>query len=313
MRDPSGTAPAAPTDTSEPTVSTPGTTSETTPATTPVPSSISTTTASTTPATAALTRPIFGLDDCDPTWAREAELTIGGAYLWGRATELPIQVYVPSGGSVPDRFAVAVRSFTNLRFGSITADTEVNGQPARAAFAQPTWGELMWQLPDGSDAYLRTSTMTRDELIDLAETLVARPADADIPAFDTSGDRYQLIDEGSTPITTGTLTDSSCEFDTGGWMRATIIDGSPLGQALFLTDRSYTPAAVRPLDADRILIVTGRPDVADRSQEALDTIRNATDAEWTVLTGADPSAFEPNMPPLSDDPIPTDTTPAEGT
>lgn len=136
------------------------------------------------PAVPELTRPVLDLAGCLPTWAGQGDRVIDGAYIWFAADQLPIQVYAPTGGSVANTFAVAARTFKNLRFDPATANTEVNGQPARAGFPRPTWGDLFWRLPDGSDAYLRTPSMTHDELIELAETLIARPADSTIPAFD---------------------------------------------------------------------------------------------------------------------------------
>jgi hypothetical protein len=264
--------------------------------TTTTPSSTGTPT-STVTAEPELVRPILDLDGCRPTWAsRRDGVVIEGAYVWAKSTGLPLQVFVPPGGSVAGEFAVAVRVFTNQRFDPANANTEVNGQPAHATFLEPRWGDLMWRLPDGSDAYLRTSTMSQDELIALAATLVARPGDATIPAFDTEDGTYVLVDEAITPFTIDTITDSACELATGGWLRASIIDSRPLGQALFLTDRSSGPAAIRSLDDGRLLVVTGRQDVADRSDDALAAVREANADEWAQLTRADPTDYEPNHP-----------------
>ena len=252
--------------------------------------------ATTTVPAAELARPIIDVEWCRPTWARTRDVVFEGAYLWWRQNGLPVQVFVPAGGSLAGPFAVAVRVTANLRFASDTTNTEVSGQPARVSFAKSTWGELLWRLPDGSEAYLRTSTMTSDELVALAATLEPRELDDSLPAFDTRSAAYELVAEAVTPITIKGIVETACEPEGGGWMTATVIDG-PLTQALFLTDRPAIPLAVRGLEDGRLLVVTGRDDIAHRSKEVLDSVRDATDDEWAALTAADPNSFEPNTSP----------------
>lgn len=243
-----------------------------------------------------LARPIIDVDWCRPTWARTRDLVREGAYLWNRQPGMAVQLFVPDGGGWGERFAVALRVTSNLRFSTDTANAEVQGQPARSTFAAPTWGELLWRLPDGTEAYLRTSTMTSDELIALADTLEPRELTDPVPGFDTSSAAYELAAGSVTPISVNGIVDTGCETDDGGWMVATIVDG-PLAQALFLTDRPAVELATRVLDDGRLLVVTGREDVADRSGEVLDSVRDATDDEWAGLTAADPNSFDPNRLP----------------
>ncbi|MEK7423984.1 MAG: hypothetical protein AAB131_09115 [Actinomycetota bacterium] len=240
-----------------------------------------------------LARPIIDLAGCVPTYATQTSDAVReGAYLWSRVAGLPMQVFVPTGDTITGKFAVAIRVLSQQRFDPGQANTTVSGLPARSTFADETWGELIWRLPDGTDAYLRTSAMTPDELIALAETLTPRPIESAIAGFDLTSDRYELLDEDVSPITIDAVTVSVCEFDNGGWMTASIITARPLGQALVLTDRPNVPMAIRPLDDGRLILVTGRDDIANRSIDALAALRNATDDEWTHITSADPASSE---------------------
>lgn len=251
--------------------------------------------------TVRLAHPIIDIEWCRPTWARTRNLVLEGAYLWSRQPGMAVQLFVPDGGSVAGRSAVALRVTSNLRFSTDTANAEVQGQPARSTFAAPTWGELLWRLPDGTEAYLRTSTMTSNELIALADTLEPREITDPAPGFDTSSAAYELAAESVTPITVNGIVDTGCETEDGGWIIATIVDG-PLAQALFLTDRPAVELATRVLDDGRLLVVTGREDVADRSGEVLGSVRDATDDEWAGLTAADPNSFDPNRLPQAANP-----------
>lgn len=255
-----------------------------------------------------LARPIIDVEWCRPTWARARDLVREGAYLWSRQPGMAVQLFVADGGGWGERFAVALRVTSNLRFSTDTANAEVQGQPARSTFAAPTWGELLWRLPDGTEAYLRTSTMTSDQLIALADTLEPRTLTDPVPGFDTSSAAYELAAGSVTPISVNGIVDTGCETDDGGWMVATIVNG-PLAQALLLTDRPAVELATRILDDGRLLVVTGREDVADRSGEVLDSVRDATDDEWAALTAADPTSFDPNRLPQETSP-PAQQTPS---
>jgi hypothetical protein len=264
------TSPALPDTTSSPT-----TTSATSPSAT----------VNTQPIAPELTRPIVDLDDCRTVSADQRQLTVDGAYVWARQEGLAVQLYVLAGGSVDATFAVAVRSSDTPRFDPASANTDVGGLPARRTFATPTRGEILWQLPDGTEAYVRTSTMGEDELLDLARSLVPRPVTATIPAFDANVADYELVDEAVTPYVIDEIVDSTCELPDGAWIRATIVDARPIAQALFLTDRPDGPTSSRLLPDGRLLTVSARPDVRlDVVEAALDSIREATDAEWTALS-----------------------------
>lgn len=235
-----------------------------------------------------LTRPIVDLDGCRPTSVDQRRLTVDGVYAWARQQGLAVQLYVPAGGSVDMSFAVAVRISDSPRFDPASANTGVAGLPARRTFATATRGEILWQLPDGTEAYVRTSTMGEDELLEFARSLVPRPITAAIPAFDASGSDYELVDEDVTPYVIDEIVDSTCELPSGAWIRATILDARPIAQALFLTDRPDGPTVSRLLPDGRLLTVSARPDVGvDIVDAALDSVREATVAEWTALSLAD--------------------------
>jgi hypothetical protein len=252
-----------------------------------------------------LTRPVLDLDGCVPTWARESSVgTLDRAYILLNNGTIAFQLFTTPSGSLVDQFAVVGRVFANQRFDGSSANADVNGLPARAGgfgeagSVRERWGDLIWRLPDGSEAYLRTSTMTRDELLDLAASLQPRPADAVIPGFDVTRDSYVVLDENVTPFEVGPITSSACEFETGGWLRVSVLEGTSIGDAVYLTDRPFEEAmSTQQLDDGRIITVGGRPDVSPRSAEALATVRQADDDEWQRLLDANINDFEPFTPP----------------
>lgn len=255
--------------------------------------------------TDALVYPVFDLDGCLPLWidADTQPAVFGGVYGWGNVDGLPVQVLTPSDGSIDGPFAVAVRAVDNPRFNPDTANTTVDDVPARATFANPTWGDVLWRLPDGTDAYLRTSTMTQDQLVELASMLTARPVDAEIPGFDLTGDTYRLIDEGVTPIEVGPTAITACSFDDGGWLRASVVAGDAVGQALALTDRPAREAAgaTRLLGDGGLLIVMGSDDLSEQQlADGLMAVRNATDDELAELLGKTNTVPTPDSPRSSD-------------
>lgn len=276
------------------------------PLTTTPPTTISPATAGpTTVPEPALTRPVIDLDGCVGTWARTGEATPYDGMIYTVRSSRPVafQLITTASGSLADEFAVVARQFADQRLGDTGGNTEVNGQPGSVQFNGERWGDLRWRLPDGSEAYLRTSTMTQDELLQLAAALVPRPSDATVPGFDLPEGPLVVADEATTPIVFGPITESACEFDGGGWMRASLVEGSRVAQAIFLTDRPKDNAgAVTDLGDGRVLTVSGRADVDPRSAEALATVRQATDAEWAELTGRDPADFPPqnDLVPPSD-------------
>lgn len=259
-------------------------------ATTQAPTTSTLPDAPTTVPAASLTHPIIELDGCQPTWALDGdETTLHGIYFYGFTDGLLLQLITPRGEPVGGRFAVAVH-VANPRSNPANANTEVNGVPAWAQFATPTWGGLLWRLADGTEAYLRTSTMTQDELVALAAAL--DPRSGERGGFELSDGPYDIVDEAITPFTIGPVTSSGCSFDDGGWLRAAVFDGRLLGHALYLTDRAEGAAAAEQLDDGRVLVVTGRSDVEDLSDEALATVRDATPGEWERLTAADRDDYE---------------------
>ncbi|MEZ5248013.1 MAG: hypothetical protein R2713_02000 [Ilumatobacteraceae bacterium] len=52
-----------------------------------------------------------------------------GAYLWSRQPGMAVQLFVPDGGSVAGRSAVALRVTSNLRFSTDTANAEYRVNP----------------------------------------------------------------------------------------------------------------------------------------------------------------------------------------
>jgi hypothetical protein len=239
-----------------------------------------------------LSRPVIDLPGCARTWARTSA---GGDVIdrpFARSSSKPIayQVIGSPDGSLAEPFAIVERFFAEQR---ITPDaktnSEVNGLPALLVTGrgQPQANRsLSWLLPDGSDVYLRTQSLTVEQMLLVATVLQPRSADAPVPGFDLpaeSATGLAIVDESYGPFTTGPSASSGCE--SGGFpdtAYVTAMQSRPLVEALWILDRpAIAPIAVRELGSGQLLLVRGPYyDTTGFAQAALETVREATDAEW---------------------------------
>ncbi len=242
-----------------------------------------------------LTRPVFDLDRCTRTWARSYE---GGTIIdrpFARSSSQPIafQLIGDPSGSLTKPFAMIERIFADQRTatggGSGGSDTNINGSPTEIqGFSTPnSSGSVAWILPDGTEAYLRTRSLTRDQMIELARAVVPRAHDAVVPGFDLSSDPplgLSILDESHGGFESGAGAASECRFPDGGWFTVNLGDSRLLTDAVWILDRpSEFPLLVQELDDGRMALVYGQLSMAGLIDAAAVSIRQATDAEWSAM------------------------------
>ena len=262
------------------------------------------------PAEPELTRPVFDLEGCTRTWARSSE---GGTLIenpFARWSSLPIafQLIGDPSGSLTKPFAMIERIFADQRTGTGggigRSDTKINGNPTEIlGFSTPnSGGSVAWILPDGTEAYLRTRSLTRDQMIELARAVIPRASETGVPGFDLPADPpfgLSILDESHGGFDSGPGASSECRFAEGGWFTVGVSDSRPLTEAVWILDRpSEFPLLVQELDDGRMLLVYGRPDVAGLIDAAAASVRQATDAEWSAMVYEPRSGelFQSNFP-----------------
>ncbi len=165
----------------------PATITSTTPSTTTPPPTTASPTPTTTsvPAPMALTRPYVDPSVCEPVAAIEGtfdDLKLTPFWIW---TEEPIAIQVlgdPALGPIGP-FAVLLRYPEQIAEMS-GRDIETVNDWRVAIVASPNGnGDALWQLPDGSEAYLRTRDLDRTQIVAVIEQLQPRAADAPIPGL----------------------------------------------------------------------------------------------------------------------------------
>jgi hypothetical protein len=235
--------------------------------------------------------PIIDLEGCRPTWGRERPSGLQLDNLFARPSSLPIAVQVmgsPS-GSMLQPFVLVERFFADQRLPvGFISDQQINGSGVRIDWNERTGhGGLSWLLPDGSEAYLRTASLSQEELLDLARALIPRPIDATVPGFDLPTAPpfgLAIIDETYGALESSAMVQSQCEFADGPWLGVSLIDPGVLWRAALILDRSSAlPLVLRDLTDGRLLFITGRPDSAAYMQGIEEHIRGATPAEHAAL------------------------------
>lgn len=305
---PPGSQPADPATTApEPSPVTPSPPTPTAPASTltaPTSNPTSTTapaTSSTIPAPtgiAAITRPLIALPGCATGYARESRPGTTDIRLFSRSSSLPIvmQVIGDPSGSISKPYALIQRYFADQRLsGAANPDlADINGQRAMV-IANPDrgsteWkGSVQWLLADGSEVYIRSRGFDREQLVEIARSLLPRPADAPIAGFDLPSPApfgLVILDETNEPLRYGGGVMSTCSLVGGGELRAARFSGSIVYRFGIALDWGTLPA-VADVDGETSLRVSGPRPQAD---QALATLRQATPEQWSaMLTAPDPT------------------------
>ena len=223
--------------------------------------------------------------------------------LFGRPSSAPIPIQIigdPVDGPTKP-FAVIQRSFD--------AETEPSGQEAVDVNGVTVWvtarpdgdGEAVWNLPDGSQGYLRTRGLERDDVVAILTALTPRSPDSAIPGFDydTGPAGLGLVTERlNTDVTIGNLAGSHCRVaDTGSVYRIWSISGGALYQFASVIDR---PVPVDVGITNGTVIVISGP--ADPTGPTVEDVINADEGTWLELLArpANDLGGDPRVEPIGD-------------
>ncbi len=241
-----------------------------------------------------LTRPIIELAECNKPWARPAisSVVIDNPFAKSSSKPIAFQVIGSPSGSLLEPFAMVLRLFADQRItAGANSDQEVNGLPARI-FSPPVadgYASVDWVLPDGSEGYLRTRTMGKDQLVSLAESLIPRDANAPIPGFDLGPGTtaaLSILDENNGGFATGAAVRAGCTLPSGANLNAIVTQARPLANAWLILERPHdAPVALNNLPSGKLLIVSSPQsyNTAQAVADAVGTVQQATPHEWDQM------------------------------
>lgn len=253
---------------------------------------------------AALTRPIFDPAVCTTLTAWEGESSaVADFTLFARPSAVPVPIQVigdPVDGEAKPA-ALVMRHFDrNDEDRAATETVIINGTEVQLQTSTNGNGQATWRLADGSQGYLRSRGLVRDQIVGIVTGLAPRPGDAQIPGFDYVPDpaadgRLELVAEQmDTSVTLGPAAGSRCDVDgSERWYRVTVLDGDPVGRFAAVLDRPV------PLSVDvrggQVVIVEGTPDPA--APTAADLVD--ADADFWLELRSRPSVEGPPDAPRS--------------
>ena len=179
------------------------------------------------PVVASITQPIIDPELCTPLSATDPARSglprdPGSSLpltLFARPSELPIPIQViadPVDGQAKP-FAIVLRYFDSDRPATGSESVVINGADVGLGVFPNGNGQAIWNLPDGSQGYLRSRGLDRAQLIAIVSALSPRPADASVPGFDYGTD-------GPTPLELVVDQMNTDDFDgrsAGSWCQMT--------------------------------------------------------------------------------------------
>lgn len=126
-------------------------------------------------------------------------------------------------------------------------------------------GEARWNLPDGTQGYLRSRGMADADLVDILGRLTPRSVTASVPGFDYATDGAaadrQLVAESSNTGVSGGLGRAICTVpDTGLIYRTTVLSGSDVFEFVGVIDRDV-PLTVGVVE-HAVVVIDGAADPA---------------------------------------------------
>lgn len=242
----------------------------------------------TVPAPIPITRPIIDPALCTPTSAREGD-TIRGISLFARRSvnPIPIQVVGDPDLGPAGPFALVQRYFGDSY--SVSGElVDINGWHVGISLPGNGNGQATWNLDDGSQGYIRSRGLDRDQLIAMVGALTPRPNDDPTPGFDMaplSADLSLLHEQMNTSVE-GHSAGSECRVEsTGTPFRVSAIDGDPVFEYGGVIDR-HPPLSVGVRDGV-VIVIGGSP---DPSAPTPDDVVDADPATWLDLRS------KPNFP-----------------
>jgi hypothetical protein len=198
---------------------------------------------------ATLVEPVLHLEGC-PTRSTPRHEGPLGVFIHPHAGPHPAQLFANPALGTAGPYAIVERFFTDQR--STTPDPF---EPGDVHIAGDGQSDASWVLDDGSEVYLRARGFDSDQVIGLANSLAARPADWTISGFDldtadTLG--VQIVSE--TASLRGAVAGTNCQIDRAGFVSALVLDGEPVATYALSLDWSPVPYVV-DLGGGRLLSV----------------------------------------------------------
>jgi hypothetical protein len=236
----------------------------------------------------ALSRPYVDPSVCEPVAATEGafdDLELTPFWIW---TDEPIAIQVlgdPALGPIGP-FAVLLRYPEQIAEMNGRHIETVNDWPVAIVTSPNGNGDALWQLPDGSEAYLRTRDLDRTQIVAIVEQLQPRAADAPIPGFDfgrgsaATGEIEMLAEHMNSGLQgqSASLACRSYDNPLAVW-RVTALDADPVVEYIYILDRP------RPVDVgfvDGTVIVIGHGFVTGSTPSAAE-VTNADPDVWAAL------------------------------
>lgn len=144
-------------------------------------------------------------------------------------------------------------------------------------------GEVTWNLPDGSQGYVRSRGLDRDTLVAIVSALTPRATDTAIPGFDyaTSGPSgLELVAEQmNTEPWGGAGAGSQCRVSSTGYVyRISAYQGDPVWEFGAVIDRP-PPVDVGVID-DTVVVISG---LDDPTAPTVADVTDADEATWRRL------------------------------
>ena len=263
------------------------------------------------PVAASITQPITDPELCRPLSATEPARSglprdPGSSLpltLFSRPSELPIPMQViadPVDGPA-EPFAMVMRYFESDRPATGNESVVINGADVGLSLSPNGNGEAIWDLPDGSQGYLRSRGLDRQQLIAIVAALSPRPPDATIPGFDygTNGPpTLQLVvDQMNTDGIDGRTAGSWCQMTPSVGYQVSAHQGDALFTYAAIIDRVVPPLEVDVV-GDTVIQVCC---VADPNAPTAADVVQADDDIWRQLLLAEDPLGSPTATPIGED------------
>lgn len=230
------------------------------------------------------------------------------AFARGRVLGVPVQVIADRSEGAAGPFAVILRYFEPHRPAAGQTSTEIGGNQVFVSVYDRLDGsdgsgngEAVWDLPDGSQGYLRSRGLDSDVIESIVADLRPRSNDHPIPGFDYQPDEsrpepLELVAEQTNDEVFSAIYALHCVADNSqhGWLVTPVVVVADQGVAPYgaAIDR-HRPAWITR-DADAVYIGGIEPR-ADAPAEALTTI---SPADWRTLWSPNTElATTPNVAP----------------
>ena len=238
-----------------------------------------------------LSRPIFDPAVCTSVTAAEsAPIVIEDLTLFARPSELAVPIQVigdPTDGEARP-FALIQRHFDRDDSQYKNEGTVmINGNETALTVYENGNGEATWLLPDGSQGYLRSRGLDREQIVYIATGLSPRSGTAEIPGFDfapgpTGDETLELVAEQmNTTVSFGRNTYSQCEVEASGYLYSvTLFDGDPVARFRAVIDRPV-PLEVSVIRG-AVAIIAG---VESDAAPTMDDLIQASERKWLALRG----------------------------